>query len=361
MKKNVLNLSLLMLLSTSFNAFGMDGQKSEGWKKFFYMFSPSTTTAAPEECVNSADEVLKTSSDALQSAIQVVQNSSNPDSGQVQTVVNSALAAIENVNNVSQDAKFGALLQIRNDIVKLGQLLQGGLEIVYNKAIDNLPAIKTLVSSHPKISLAVGATVASAGSYAIYQYLSNKGMAAQSNDLRSLSVQADEDSKDLASNDEDVDINNFVKSLDPKNGEDYKKFVDYLITNNQENNLLNYNHVDNDGRTLLMLLAENYWPAGFVTTNYPALAYFKESMDHNNKEIDVNQKDNHGRTALFYAAHYGLENIVNFLLDELDANVDSIEIGAANFKEGYGVDESTYDRIKDKLILYKQQQFLSLN
>jgi hypothetical protein len=324
MKKNVLNLSLLMLLSAPFNAFGMEGRNSEGWKKFFYMFSPTTTAVSPEQCVNSADEVLKTSSDVLQSAIQVVQTSSNTDSGQVQTVVNSALAAIKNVNNVSQDAKFGALLEIRNNVVKLGQLLQGGLKIVYNKAIDNLPAIKTLVSSHPKISLAVGATVASVGSYAFYQYLSNQGIINPRNDLRSLSAQANEYSQNLASNraeslNQDLgDLTEIDKQLEENLLNEVREIggVDKIHS-------IKVNEADPEGTLLMKYSRDN---------NLPAVKYLIEKLNAN-----PNIKDSAGRHLLVYPAFFGNAELVEYLAprSEASAFTEARRNALIAFKENY--------------------------
>lgn len=320
MNKRVLNLSLLMLLSAPFNAFGMDDQNSSNWKKIFYMFKPTPTTAAPEECVNSADDVLKTSSDALKSAIKVVQTSSNPESGQVQTVVNSAIEAIKNVETVSSDTKLGALLQFKNDVVKLGQLLGGGLKTVYDKAIDGYPALKQLVSSHPKISIAVGASVASAGSYGLYKYLSTKGIVAPRDDLtRNLGL---------------VEMAEF--QIDPE----LKATVDAEIEarNGDVNALLGEGY---ETRTPLMKYAE----AG--NANLEAVKYLVEV-----KGADLNIKDTYNtpRTVLIYPSFYGNAEIVEYLAsrpDKLDTKL-AREYAIGGFGQTYH-DQDKYDRIMASL------------
>ena len=153
-----------------------------------------------------------------------------------------------------------------------------------------------------------------------------------------------------------------VELLVSNNVIDYKKFIDYLVNNNKENDLLSYKHVNNDFRTLLMLLSENFTPSGISTANYEALVYFKNAIDQHNKsnpakikEIKVNQVDNHNRIALFYASWYGLEKLVNFLIDELNASVDTMDIDAATYENPYNnrkgfPNKETFDRIKQKLI-----------
>jgi hypothetical protein len=152
-----------------------------------------------------------------------------------------------------------------------------------------------------------------------------------------------------------------VKLLASNDSTDYEKFIDYLINIDKENDLLSYEHVGNDLRTLLMLLSENFTPSGISTANYKALVYFKNAIDQHNKsnpakikEIKVNQVDKHNRTALFYASWYGLENIVNFLIDELNASVHTMDIKAATYenqlnnRKGFP-DKETFERIKQKL------------
>jgi hypothetical protein len=371
MKKKLLNLSLFLLLSTSSNVFAM---LKQGTKAYLTVDGP----------IKEVTEKLN------QATVELL---SDGASGATQTSLNRAVDALLKVD----DSKLTQISEaVKSGFAKSYNVLTGLLPSRESKIIksvlDNSTNLKNIIvdfaRNNPGTAGAIAVTGAGLCAFGINRLKSKNAEANRIEpEATRAPLQNDDESllgggaavqgnvlQDNEESDESLSGGGAaapgdvlpttqipdVSLLASQNPGDYKQFIDYIIKNNLENEKLTYKHVGDDARTVLMLLAENFWPSGLATTNFPALQYFKSAIDIHNaeqgenpKNINVDIKDNHGRTALFYAAFYGLENIVNFLLDKLNASVTEKDIEAASYKEGFGVDQeetyARYARIKSKL------------
>jgi hypothetical protein len=356
MKKKILNLSLLMLLSAQFNVSAMFKDGANAY----------TAVVSLEPSANVENALT-----AVESAIKALDKRSE---GLLQTSLNKAIDTIKNLDQLSlanfrQSVNYERLIFGLNELgCKLSQFKSEtikGLHSAYFKAIDGSKNLAQIAKDYPKFACAVGFGAVAGSGLVIYNLLRDQGMVAEKTDSRSIQTtttsEADTGLKSQSDAAKDLleehtqKVNKLVKNLDFKKTKDFFPFIDYIIGNNLENELLEYNHLpNNDARTLLMLLSENYW-LSIPTYNFDALLYLLQQIrmynsqnPGNPKKIDFNKKDRHGRSALFYAAFYGLLNIVQSLLEQ-GAEVTAMDLDAAKYKNDFGVSEAEYKKIYDLL------------
>lgn len=364
MKKKLLNLSLFLLLSTSSNVFAM---LKQGTKAYLTVDGP----------IKEVTEKLN------QATVELL---SDGASGATQTSLNRAVDALLKVD----DSKLTQISEaVKSGFAKSYNVLTGLLPSRESKIIksvlDNSTNLKNIIvdfaRNNPGTAGAIAVTGAGLCAFGINRLKSKNAEANRIEpEATRASLQNDDESllgggaavqgnvlQDNEESDESLSGGGAaaenalpttqipdVSLLASQNPGDYKQFIDYIIKNNLENELLEYNHLNNDARTLLMLLSENYW-LSIPTYNFDALLYLLQQIrmynlqnPENPKKIDFNKKDRHGRSALFYAAFYGLLNIVQSLLEQ-GAEVTAIDLDAAKYKNDFGVSEAEYKKIYDLL------------
>lgn len=162
MKKRVLNLSLLMLLSTSFNAFGM--------------------LASLMDANKANDKVIQSVTEKINQA--VVELAHNSESGSAQKIANDAIAAVEKLDDsklakLSEAAKLAlakSLTVLRN---KFSQLKSSAAANSLSKIVEKTTNLKNIltefVQKNPKT--AAMALVGTAGTvYGVHKLLKSKGI-----------------------------------------------------------------------------------------------------------------------------------------------------------------------------------------
>jgi len=307
MKKRVLNLSLLMLLSTSFNAFGID-ENSSVLTQFLNKLKPTTATYQTSGTATGLetlpDNAVQEASKTLQSVIETVKKSPNAE-GVLQTAVNRAIDAIKNVDLVSENARFSGLRQFINNSVTLGNLLKGALRSAYDTALENTQNLKDLIVANPKTaSLAVAATLGTAG---LYKLLQSRKMVAPSDDqTRGVAIIETETTK----------INPELKAQIDAEIEAQGGDINFSL---------------NNGRSLLMKYSEGH------NANLDAVKYLiSQGANLNQEDLSTNEL---GRTALAYAAYWGKKPLVEYFLslnpDNKATALQYAQISKANKAKNY--------------------------
>ena len=346
-------LSIIMLLSCVGNVFSMSGKESKSkTTKEKLKELPGEIYLSTADFAGSKTGAFIASAACTAGGFQLVKL---PASQNALDTAKELLMSSKEIGYVyackAGSATCSFLSKVGSDLAKVGSNTLSKASSVSREAVE-------FIAQHKVDACLVAATVGGAA-YGLYKYKETTAATKQAESAKR-KLQKDEDalssSKFAVGGESELvsKLNQNIKLLASSNLKDYQGFVDMLLQSDFENNLLHYDHVKDD-RTLLMLLSEANDPS-IRTTNLAALRYWKKTIDDLNlknpskrKYIAVNKLDKHGRTALFYAAHYGLEGIVDFLIDVLNADVSPKDVASANYKVYAGTTEGGCARIKAKL------------
>ncbi len=295
MKKRVLNLSLLLLLSASFNASAMnaDGTKfTEGTNAYVNV----------SNIVSGAGELISTATKSLEAASKAVVSGNE---GIAQTAVNQAVDSIVNLDNIPP-----ILLSSSPEIVKMTEkigLLSKAFEEVpktaylkdlFCKSFAKLGNLPSLVNQNKTLTGVCAAGAVLAG-YGVWKYLSSNKATASSEDT-------------------------VLRSADTQKQELDRKIIE--LTNIDAVHNLGFEDGDPQGTLLMKYSREN---------NLPAVKYLI-SLGAN-----PNIKDSDGRHLLVYPAFFGNTEIVEYLAklanvkDKIDALNEARDIAKIAFDSGY--------------------------
>jgi hypothetical protein len=294
MKKRVLNLSLLMLLSASSNVSAM-----------FKAGSTAFTMVSPAE--KAAEKAIETVTDNLDKATSAIANSNE---GAVQVALNGVLESAKKLDSISPASLEGK--QTTNMIAKFGNLIcslsknekLNYLKNAFMTGYSKLANLPHLVKNHPKLTVCLTAASA-ATAYSLYKH--NKG-ATSSKDLnkdagivRGGAAIAHEETGSFGGGAAaEAKHNEIDTPLKAKIDAEIEKIKDV-------------NYALDNGKSLLMRFSEG------INANLDAVRYLIE------KGANINQQDTStgekGRTALAYAAYWGNAPLVEYFLS-LDPTLD---------------------------------------
>lgn len=286
MKKRVLNLSLLLLLSASFNASAMiaDGTKfTEGTNAYVNV----------SNIVSGAGELISTATKSLEAASKAVVSGNE---GIAQTAVNQAVDSIVNLDNIPP-----ILLSSSPETVKMTEEIRllskafekapktAYLKDFFCKSFAKLGNLPSLVNQNKTLTGVCAAGVVLAG-YGAWKYLSRNKATASSQNLENSNSRSANLESTSQSNLQDK-INQEIETLggleialfSPQN--DINLFHKYTSTTESDLEAVKY-------------LTE------LVKTNFPGKIH----------EF-INRADETGRTPLMQASFKGKNDIVKYLLE----------------------------------------------
>jgi hypothetical protein len=313
MKKRVLNLSLLMLLSTSFNAFGMINAIRD-------IVSQTST---------STDKVVEDVKNKINTAVIDLTHDGTSEAAKIK--INDTIEAIRKLpdskfNQISEDVKssFAKSLKVFSDQLSLlNKVAANSLKEILDKSANINKFMIEFAQKNPKTAGAIALVGAAGTFYGVHNLLKSKGIIHDAKKHTRGGAAAIDASALVEHHGLSPELQATVDAEIQARGGDVNALVGE----------------GNKARTLLMEYSEG------PNASLDKVKYLVE-----NKSADLNLRDNwdggHTRSALEYASIYGHADIVDYLLSKLGKIDTSLARQYAEWYRSLGnFDEENYKKI----------------